>query len=113
MPGFEVDLGRELRLVDRQLELRVQFAIAFGRRDGNFFLIADFQTFERIFETGDDLLPAVEVCERSVAVRPVQDFTLIVFQGVDEVDDFSVRNGLICHGSCISTVLWKSLRKAG
>lgn len=93
--GLEFHFRRKLGLADRELQFRIHLAVTFSRRDFDFLFVADLQSFQRVFQSRHNLLRAMEIGKRSVAISTVQDLALIIFQGIEEVDDFAVGDGLV------------------
>ncbi len=58
----------ELGSIDDELQLRVDFAVTFLRRNSDLLLIADVQTFQSVFQAWNDLLSAMKIRKRLLGV---------------------------------------------
>ena len=72
------------------------FAVAELRRHRDGLGGTDFEPFDALLETRNDVLGAVEILHRATIARGVDDVALVVLQGVFDADDsfFSYAHGV-------------------
>ena len=101
--SFGVKAHAELRGVgakgverDALEKLVAVFTVAELRRHQDGFGSADFEAFDTLLESGNDVLGTVEILHRATIARGVDDVTLVVLQGVFDADDsfFSYAHGV-------------------
>ncbi len=92
--SFGVKAHAELRGVgakgvewDALEKLVAVFTVAELRRHQDGFGSADFEAFDTLLESGNDVLGTVEILHRATIARGVDDVTLVVLQGVFDADD--------------------------